>query len=75
MCRAIVNFFKGIKSGWKTQKSGGVLDLVWCTRCRTRQPVYMEGPLIKCSGCQNIIMADNYGIVDVDAVDVDAPQK
>lgn len=64
MC--IKSFIKGIKSGWNTQKKGGILDVMWCSRCRTKQPIYMDGHFIKCVGCQNIIVAGDDKVIDIE---------
>jgi hypothetical protein len=72
-CMKIINdFFKGIKKGILVGKKGGIMDIMWCASCRAKQPVYLDGSILRCTGCDKVIDARcGPGTIDVDVKEVD----
>lgn len=66
MMEKIKDFFKGIRTGYKVGKKGGVLDVMWCSSCGREQPIYMDSSILRCAACDKVIKGVDEGVVEID---------
>lgn len=68
----VKDFFKGIKRGYGVGNKGGIMDVMWCASCKMKQPVYLDGSILKCAGCGKVIDASCGPVtIEVEAGDIE----